>query len=69
MRILDKVGRSFVNPPSLLRHGEPVFARRRRLCSSPSCDKDCLESDFDRQRLVNIAPQLIAQFFEATDAF
>jgi len=37
--------------------------------SRKSLREDCQERDFDRQRFVNIAIQVIAQFFETPDAF
>jgi len=58
--------------------------RRNRLCSRMlhtgeqisklelrkySRTEDCQESDFDRERFVDISTQMIAQFFQATDAF
>src|SRR4026208_1291036 len=69
--ILDKIRRLFVNPPSLkvwcARSAFPSSWRQRSLLVSRR--KDCQESDFDRQRFVNIAIQMIAQFFETPDAF
>src|SRR5215470_5420061 len=80
MCILDKVGRPLVNPPSLkLRRGGPAFlslrvaSERRMRTGNPSLlvsrREDCQERDFDRQRFVNIAIQMIAQSFETPDTF
>src|SRR5258707_357123 len=69
--ILDKVRRLFVNPPSL-KHSVagPPFMRPGSVTTGYSfTGEDCQESDFDRECFVNIAIQMIAQFFEATDAF
>ena len=51
--VLDKIRRPLVNFAARLLFG----------------GEHCQKRDFDRERFVNVATEMIAQLFEATDAF
>ena len=61
--ILDKIGQPFVNRLGWYYH------RGQRLRTWPSTCKDGQESDFDCEGFVNVATQMIAQFFQRADPF
>ena len=49
-----------------------AFTTVRGQASGPvraSCGEDYQKGDFDRESFVNVATQMVAQFFQRTDAF
>src|SRR4030095_6690110 len=64
-RILDRIGRPFVNLPSVQATSKGSLQSRLRVASR---SENSQESDFDCKAFMDISTELIAQFLKPTDA-